>query len=62
MGSAAALDNTDLVFGQYREAGMSALLAACVCGPWGGRSGPVTLGGKGRPMLATPRALPRRAF
>lgn len=25
VGSAAALDNTDLVFGQYREAGMSAL-------------------------------------
>ena len=24
VGSAAALDNTDLVFGQYREAGMSA--------------------------------------
>lgn len=27
VGSAAALDSTDLVFGQYREAGMSA------CGP-----------------------------
>lgn len=45
VGSAAALDNTDLVFGQYREAGTSAVLVACVCGPHGDRSGPVPLGG-----------------
>lgn len=29
MGSAAALDSMDLVFGQYREAGMSALQSRC---------------------------------
>lgn len=50
VGSAAALDTTDLVFGQYREAGMSALLVRTVSAvpvgagqaqsPQAGRRGP----------------------
>lgn len=36
VGSAAALDNTDLVFGQYREAGTSAMAWPCGArGPYG---------------------------
>lgn len=31
VGSAAALDSTDLVFGQYREAGMSVMLGPHFC-------------------------------
>lgn len=64
VGSAAALDNTDLVFGQYREAGTSAMAWPClacargqVCGPHWSRSGPVPPGVQVRPTLVTLCAL-----
>ena len=62
VGSAAALDNTDLVFGQYREAGTSAhvlaLWSTCqIWGPHGGRSSPAPPGMKMRPSLVTLCAL-----
>lgn len=64
VGSAAALDNTDLVFGQYREAGTSAIARPCGacargqgCGPNRSRSGPVPPGVQMRPTLVTPCAL-----
>lgn len=40
VGSAAALDNTDLVFGQYREAGTSAMALPCGVHARGGAYGP----------------------
>lgn len=40
VGSAAALDNTDLVFGQYREAGTSAMAWPCGACARGGAYGP----------------------